>query len=254
VRPTGLPGLDILPAGPRRPNPAEMLSGPRLPEVLAWAESAYDQVLIDSPPALAATDASIVGRLVDGLVLVVQPKKNQRRLVMRAAESLTAVGVRLFGVVVNRISGDKSDSVYGYGSGYGYGYGYGYGNGYGYGEGEPHDAEPQVIPRAPVEVATASETLPPRRAADEPEVAPPPPRIAAIAEPGDREEIADAAPLKSPRKRAPRPKPVEAEAAPIVVQPTDTLATATSAEPATSPDGPRAAPPERPPIVPRRVA
>ena len=40
---------------------------------------------IDSPPALAASDASIIARLVDGAILVVQPAKNCRRLVTRAA-------------------------------------------------------------------------------------------------------------------------------------------------------------------------
>ena len=122
--------IDFLPAGPRRPNPAELLGTSRLADLLAWAESNYDQILVDSPPALAATDAQIIGRLVDGLVLVVHPKKNQRRLVVRAAESFTSVGVHLFGIVVNRIGHDKSDTLYGYGAGYGYGYGYGYAEGY----------------------------------------------------------------------------------------------------------------------------
>jgi polysaccharide biosynthesis transport protein len=121
-------GLDFLPAGSRRPNPAEMLSGPRLADLLAWADSRYDQVLIDSPPTLAAGDASIIGRLVDGIVLVVQPKKNRRRLVMRAAESFSSIGVNLLGIVVNRIGGDKQDTIYGYGAEHGYGYGYGYGH------------------------------------------------------------------------------------------------------------------------------
>jgi polysaccharide biosynthesis transport protein len=128
LRKLPLEGLDFVPAGPRRPNPGEMLAGPRLADLLAWAESEYDQILIDSPPALAATDSSIIGRIVDGIVLVVQPKKNQRRLVMRAAEGLADVGVKLLGVVVNRVGGDQEDKIYGYGSGYGYGYGYGYGH------------------------------------------------------------------------------------------------------------------------------
>lgn len=128
VRPSGLPGLDVLPAGPRRPNPSELLSSPRMADLLAWAETVYDQILIDSPPALVASDTSIVGRMVDGVVLVVQPKKNRRRLVMRAAEALTGVDIKLLGIVVNRISSETNDEIYGYGSSYGYaGYGYGYG-------------------------------------------------------------------------------------------------------------------------------
>ena len=64
-------------------------------------------------------------------MLVVQPQKNHRRLVLRAAEHLTTLGVDLIGIVVNRISEETG--------GYeGYGYGYGYGLGYGYGEDEDH--------------------------------------------------------------------------------------------------------------------
>lgn len=125
VRSSGLPGLDLLPAGPRRPNPSELLSSPRMADLLAWAETVYDQILIDSPPALVASDASIAGRLVDGVVLVVQPNKSRRRLVMRAAETFSSAGIKLLGIVVNRVSAEGSDDVYGYGAGYGYGYGYG---------------------------------------------------------------------------------------------------------------------------------
>ena len=106
-------------------NPAELLGGPRLAELLAWAETLYDQILIDTPPLLATSDATIVGRLVDGAVLVVQPMKNPRRTVVRAAEAFTGSKINLLGVVLNRVGSDKNE-LYGYTAGYGYGYGYGY--------------------------------------------------------------------------------------------------------------------------------
>ncbi|MEN1678164.1 MAG: polysaccharide biosynthesis tyrosine autokinase [Planctomycetota bacterium] len=129
---SGLDGLDIIPAGPRRPDPAELLASKNFADLLAWADSKYDQVLIDCPPVLAVSDAQIVGRLVDGVVLVVSPEKNHRRLVARACDSFRAAGVNLFGVVANRISQSAGD-----------GYGYGYGYGYSYGHGEEEDADEQ---------------------------------------------------------------------------------------------------------------
>ncbi len=117
-------GLDVLPSGPRRPNPAELLSSERLGDLLAWAETHYDQILVDSPPVLAASDAMILGRIADGLMLVINPDKNRRRLVTRAYESVIAMGVNVIGIVANRID---ANSAKGYGYGYGYSYSYQYG-------------------------------------------------------------------------------------------------------------------------------
>ena len=122
IRPSGIEGLDILPSGPRPANPAELLANPRFSELLAWAETVYDQILIDSPPALATSDTAVIGRLVDGAVVVVQPDKNRRRMVVRAAESLASLKIPLLGVIINRVGADSDRGYYGYGSGYGYGY------------------------------------------------------------------------------------------------------------------------------------
>lgn len=135
IRETGLERLHVIPCGPKPSNPSELLSTSRMSELIAWADDHYDQILIDCPPILAASDASIVGRLIDGLALVVQPTKNRRKLVLRATEMLRSAGVDVAGVIANRIGGKRD--------GYGYGYGYGYGNSYGYGhddnEGELDD-------------------------------------------------------------------------------------------------------------------
>ena len=130
IRPSGIERLDVLPCGARPGNPTELLSGPRFSELLAWAETVYDQVLVDGPPTLITSDVAVIGRLVDGVVLVVQPDKNRRRQVLRAIETLTILKVPLLGSVVNRLRSDQDHGYYGYGSGYGYGYGYHYGEGY----------------------------------------------------------------------------------------------------------------------------
>ena len=93
-------------------------------QLLAWAETEYYQILIDCPPTLVASDAVLVGRIVDGTVLVVRPEKNRRKLVFRAAESLLEMNVHLFGVVANCIRGESKNG-YSFGGQEGYGYGYG---------------------------------------------------------------------------------------------------------------------------------
>ena len=101
IQPSGIGGLDVLASGPRPVDPAVLLSRPRMAELIAWAEQHYDQILIDCPPVLAATDAALIGRLVDGVALVVQPQKNHRRIVIRATESLRNLKVNLVGIVAN---------------------------------------------------------------------------------------------------------------------------------------------------------
>jgi capsular exopolysaccharide synthesis family protein len=123
IRPSGLEGLDILPSGPRPTNPAELLGSQRFSELLAWAETVYDHVLIDSPPALATSDTALIGRLTSGVLLVVQPAKNRRRMVMRCAENFAVLKIPLLGLVLNRI-GSSKDGYYGYGGYYGYEYNY----------------------------------------------------------------------------------------------------------------------------------
>jgi len=150
IRPTGVERLDLLPCGPKPRDPAELLSSDRFAELIAWAETNYDQVLIDCPPVMAASDAAIVGRSVDGIMLVVQPEKNHRRLVLRAVEHLASLRANLIGVIANRIS----DAKEGY---YDYGYGYGYGYGTHYGEDEVDDST-QAAPVDPHQTTIKSPT------------------------------------------------------------------------------------------------
>ncbi len=119
--------LHLIPCGPKPIDPAELLSSREFSDLVAWGTQAYDQVLIDCPPMLVANDAAVVSRITEGLVLVVQPQKNSRRLVLRAVDRIRTVGSNLLGVVVNFAAEGREDSYYGYSDHYGYGYGYGYG-------------------------------------------------------------------------------------------------------------------------------
>jgi succinoglycan biosynthesis transport protein ExoP len=168
IQPSGMKGLDILPCGPRPSNPAELLGSPRFSQLLAWAETAYDQILVDSPPAMATSDAALIGRLVDGAVLVVQPAKNRRRLVIRLVENLAFLKIPVLGLVVNRVGSSGERGYYGYYSGYGYGYDYGYGSGYGSDEETSGDVKAsQITParRNPRTESEADAAIIPRRVA-----------------------------------------------------------------------------------------
>lgn len=121
-----LQNLDVIPSGPRPVNPMELLASDRFADLIAWAETVYDQIIVDSPPVLAVSDSAIIGRLVDGIILTVRPEKNRRRLVVRAVESFPPLGVNILGLVINNVDAEKSQDYYGYGYGYGYSYDYGH--------------------------------------------------------------------------------------------------------------------------------
>jgi polysaccharide biosynthesis transport protein len=124
IRPTGVKRLDILPAGPRPSNPAELLSSPRFSQLLSWAGSIYDIVLIDTTPALITADPAIISRVVDGVVMVIKPSQNRRRQVLRMVERYTMLKLPVLGVIVNATGSDTDDAYYSYHGYYSYGYGY----------------------------------------------------------------------------------------------------------------------------------
>ena len=152
IHKTAVEGLDVLPVGLRRPNPAELLSSKTFVELLAWVDSKYDRVIVDCPPVLAVSDAQIVGQLVDGAILVVRPEKNHRRSVMRAVESFQATGCHVFGVVANGLSNESA--------GYGYGYGYGYGHDDETTTHIPQTTEPPRVPSMRAASPPSNQTLP----------------------------------------------------------------------------------------------
>ncbi len=120
----GMPNLRVMSAGPRPPNPAELLSSPSMENVLAELRSKFDHIVIDSPPLLLVTDATILSRMVDGCVLVAEPGTTTRGGLQRAHRTLQGIGARIMGIALNKV--DHRDGSY-----YQYYYGYYYRSYYG---------------------------------------------------------------------------------------------------------------------------
>ena len=111
----GVQGLRLLASGPLPPNPAELLSSERTAEILATAENEADVVLIDCPPVLPVTDATVLSSWVDATVLVATAGSTRRRHLRRAHELLSQVDARIIGAVLNGVKADTR-----YGDGYSY--------------------------------------------------------------------------------------------------------------------------------------
>jgi capsular exopolysaccharide synthesis family protein len=113
VQETAVPGLFVLPCGPLPPNPAELLTSPRLKEVLDELRTRYDFVLVDTPPLLAVTDPAVVAPRVDGVVITMRMSNKSRPKAERAREILSTLGVKVLGVVVNGVTRGKGGGRYG---------------------------------------------------------------------------------------------------------------------------------------------
>lgn len=112
VRPNVLPNLDFLPSGPFPPNPSELLNSKGMVRLLEEFEGRYDQVVIDSPPVLAVTDAAILAVHTDGVVLVLRSGETEQRTAERSVDQLRRLGVRVFGAVLNEVSAANPDESY----------------------------------------------------------------------------------------------------------------------------------------------
>lgn len=119
VKTTDVPNLYLLPCGPQPPNPAELLLTNRFNEVLSELSSRYDFVLLDSPPILAVTDAVVLARRSDGIILVAQADKTTVDDVKHCARALSDVNANVIGIVLNNIDLTRRKYYYQYAYRYG---------------------------------------------------------------------------------------------------------------------------------------
>ena len=112
-----LPRLKIITSGPIPPNPAELLSSNEMRNLLQFLTGRFKHVIIDSPPAISFTDAAILSTLVDGVVLVAMANKSSIHLMRQFKQRVSAIGARIYGVVLNGIKSGSMEYDY-YGSGY----------------------------------------------------------------------------------------------------------------------------------------
>ena len=113
------PNLKILTSGPVPPNPAELIGSEEMRRLLSQLSERFAHIIIDSPPAISFTDASILSTMVDGVMLVVHGGRSSRAVVRRAKQQLLDVGAHIFGVVLNNVKAEASDYYYsGYYSNY----------------------------------------------------------------------------------------------------------------------------------------
>jgi receptor protein-tyrosine kinase len=121
VRKTKIPGLSVLPSGPGTASVWHLLHSPRMQALLRVLRTEFDGVLIDSPPVLQCTDARVLARYSDGVILVLHAGRTTRDAVLACRRRFAEDGVPVLGTILNRWrpnSGTPSYSGY-YGNSHG---------------------------------------------------------------------------------------------------------------------------------------
>jgi tyrosine-protein kinase Etk/Wzc len=114
AKPTGIDNLDVITCGIIPPNPATLLASKAMKELIEQLKNQYDLVLFDTPPIIVVTDAVLVARLTDGILMVVRCNATPREAAQHAAETLSNAGVPLLGAVLNDIDITRRYGGYAY--------------------------------------------------------------------------------------------------------------------------------------------
>lgn len=115
-------GFDFISRGIAPPNPAELLMHRRFGELITWASSNYDIIILDTPPILAVTDAAIIGNYAGTTLLIARFEQNTAKELEVSFKRFEQSGVMVKGCILNGVM-KKASSYYGYGySHYGYSY------------------------------------------------------------------------------------------------------------------------------------
>ncbi len=120
---TEVPNLYAITSGPLPPNPAELVSSPKMVSLLTLASEKFDQIIIDGPPVLGLANAPLLGNLADSTVLVIEANGTRRDFARGAVKRLRSTQSHLIGAILSKV--ESRGSSYGYHSYYYYQYQYG---------------------------------------------------------------------------------------------------------------------------------
>jgi len=112
IRQTPIPLLSVLTSGPIPPNPAELLGSHRMRDLIGELGRKFDRIIVDSPPLVPVTDATLLSTICDGVVLVVKDSRTTKLLATEGRKRLTEAKAKLLGVVFNDVDLKKDSYRY----------------------------------------------------------------------------------------------------------------------------------------------
>jgi capsular exopolysaccharide synthesis family protein len=98
-----MPNLHIMPAGPTPPLPSELLGSKQMVDMIAALRPSYDFIVLDTPPVLVVTDAQVISRVADAIILLVRYGAVQRHVAQRSIDLLERSGAHFLGIAINAV-------------------------------------------------------------------------------------------------------------------------------------------------------
>lgn len=118
IKTTDIPNISVVLGGPLPNNPSELIFSQKMEQFIKQSKDKFDFILFDTPPTVVVTDANILGKLTDGLILVVESGKTRKNVIRRIFQGFNENKIQVIGVVLNKIPLDRSNPYYHYYSKY----------------------------------------------------------------------------------------------------------------------------------------
>lgn len=114
LQPTEIDNLMIITSGPIPPNPSELLGSQRMKHIVERLAQSADIVIFDTPPVLVVTDAAVLSRQTDGVLLIADAGGTREPALAHAVEELRKTGANILGVALNRLDSRSRGYYYYY--------------------------------------------------------------------------------------------------------------------------------------------
>ena len=113
IRKAVAPNVDLLTSGGMPGFTLSLLYANRLRELLASLRGSYDRILLDSPPIIGVSDSSLLAGLADGVILLIQHRRNPASMVLRAQQTIVGLKTPIIGAVLTQVPRGSGED-YGY--------------------------------------------------------------------------------------------------------------------------------------------
>ncbi|WP_457936137.1 GumC family protein [Mesorhizobium sp. 10J20-29] len=114
IRPTKYDNVSVVTCGTIPPNPADLLSSPRMAAAISSFAKRFDLVIVDAPPVVGLSDAPILSRLTESALLVVSTNQVTRKSAKNALKRLRSAGANVVGAALSKFSTNRLDYKYAY--------------------------------------------------------------------------------------------------------------------------------------------